>query len=42
MKAVTRPGALFEEEGMKLLAEMEMDAALAACTYQIVLGPRAG
>ena len=47
MKALTRNGALIEEEGMSYLAEMEMDAALAplqsaACTYRIALGSRAG
>ncbi len=47
MKALTRHGALIEEEGMSYLAEMETDAALsplqsAACTYRIALGPRAG
>ena len=47
MKALTRNGALIEEEGMSYLAEMEMDAVLAplqsaACTYRIALGPRAG
>lgn len=47
MKALTRHGALIEEEGMTYLAEMETDAALtplqsAACTYRIALGPRAG
>jgi hypothetical protein len=47
MKALTRHGALIEEEGMIYLAEMETDAALsplqsAACTYRIALGPRAG
>ena len=47
MKALTRNGALIEEEGMSYLAEMETDAALsplqsAACTYRIALGPRAG
>jgi len=47
MKALTRHGALIEEEGMTFLAEMETDAALAplqsaACTYRIALGPRAG
>jgi len=30
MKALTRHGALIEEEGMICLAEMETDAALAA------------
>jgi len=47
MKALTRNGALIEEEGMSYLAEMERDAALAplqsaACTYRIALGRRAG
>ena len=47
MKALTRNGALIEEEGMSYLAEMETDAALAplqsaACTYRIALGRRAG
>jgi hypothetical protein len=47
MKALTRHGALIEEEGMTYLAEIETDAALsplqsAACTYRIALGPRAG
>ena len=47
MKALTRNGALIEEEGMSYLAEMETDAALsplqsAACTYRIALGPRVG
>ena len=47
MKALTRHGALTEDEGMTYLAEMETDAALsplqsAACTYRIALGPRAG
>ncbi|QBQ56289.1 hypothetical protein E3U44_18640 [Nitrosococcus wardiae] len=47
MKALTRHGALIEEEGMTYLADMESDVALAplqsaACTYRIALGPRAG
>ncbi|MDP3662818.1 MAG: IS91 family transposase [Nitrosomonas sp.] len=47
MKALTRHGALIEEEGMTYLADIESDAALAplqsaACTYRIALGPRAG
>ena len=47
MKALTRNGALIEEEGMTYLAEIEVDTALAplqsaACTYRIALGPRAG
>ena len=47
MKALTRNGALIEEEGMSYLAEMETDAVLsplqsAACTYRIALGRRAG
>ena len=47
MKALTRNGALIEEEGMSYLAEMETNAALAplqsaACTYRIALGRRAG
>lgn len=47
MKALTRHGALIEEEGMTYLAEIESDVALAplqsaACTYRIALGPRAG
>ena len=47
MKALTRHGALIEEEGMTFLADMEVDTALAslqsaACTYRIALGPRAG
>jgi hypothetical protein len=47
MKALTRNGALIEEEGMSYLAGMETDAALAplqsaVCTYRIALGPRAG
>jgi len=47
MKALTRHGALIEEEGMTYLAEIESDAALAplqsaACTYRIALGRRAG
>jgi len=47
MKALTRHGALIEEEDMTYLAEMETDLALAplqsaACTYRIALGPRAG
>nr|WP_256329555.1 transposase [Nitrosomonas sp. Nm33] len=47
MKALTRHGALIEEEGMTFLADMEADTALAplqsaACTYRIALGPRAG
>jgi hypothetical protein len=47
MKALTRNGALIEEEGMSYLAEMGTDAALtplklAACTYRIALGRRAG
>ncbi|MGG7056584.1 transposase zinc-binding domain-containing protein [Nitrosomonas sp. ANs5] len=42
MKALTRNGALIEEEGMSYLAEIETDAALAplqsaACTYRIAL-----
>lgn len=40
MKALTRHGALIEEEGMTYLADIESDAALAplqsaACTYRI-------
>jgi len=47
MKALICHGALFEEEGMSYLAEMETDAALAplqsaARTYRIGLGRRAG
>ncbi|MDO9311892.1 MAG: transposase [Nitrosomonas sp.] len=47
MKALTRHGALIEEEGMTFLADMDTDAALAplqsaVCTYRIALGPRAG
>ena len=47
MKALTRHGALIEEEGMTYLADIESDVALAplqsaACTYRIALGPRAG
>ena len=47
MKALTRNGALIEEEGMSYLAEMETDAALAplqpaVCTYRISLGRRIG
>jgi hypothetical protein len=47
MKALTRHGALIEEEGMTFLADMEADTALAslqsaACTYRIALGPRTG
>ncbi|SDY81058.1 hypothetical protein [Nitrosomonas sp. Nm33] len=46
-KALTRHGALIEEEGMTYLADMEADTALAplqsaTCTYRIALGPRAG
>ncbi len=44
MEALTRHGALIEEEGMTYLADIESDAALAqlasaACTYRIALGP---
>jgi len=47
MKALTRNGALIEEEGMSCLAEIETEAALAplqsaACTYRIALGRRTG
>jgi hypothetical protein len=47
VKALTRHGALIEEQGMTYLADMESDAALAslqsaACTYRIALGPRDG
>ncbi|MCC8997668.1 MAG: transposase [Nitrosomonas sp.] len=47
MKALTRNGALIEEERMSYLAEMGTDAVLsplqsAACNYRIALGPRAG
>jgi len=47
MKALTRHGALIEEEGMTFLADIEEDTALAslqsaACTYRIALGPRTG
>jgi hypothetical protein len=47
MKALTRHGALIEEEGMTFLADLEADTALAllqsvACTYRISLGPRTG
>jgi len=47
MRALTRHGALIEEEGMTCFADMEADTALsplrsAACTYRIALGPRAG
>ena len=43
----TRQGALDEEKGATCVAEIETDTALAplhsvACTYWIVLGPRAG
>ena len=47
MKALTRHGALIEEEGMTYFTDMEANTALAplqsaACTYRIALGPRAG
>ena len=47
MKALTRHGALIEEEGMTYLADIESDVALAplqsvTCTYRSALGPRAG
>jgi hypothetical protein len=47
MRALTRHGALIEEEGMTYFADMEADTVLAplqsaACTYRIALGPRAG
>lgn len=47
MKALTRHGALIEEEGMTYLGDIESDAALAplqsaTCAYRIALGPRAG
>jgi len=47
MKALTRHGALIEEEGMTYLDDIESDAALAplqsaTCAYRIALGPRAG
>ena len=47
MKALTRHGALIEEEGMTYLGDIESDAALAplqsaTCAYRIAFGPRAG
>ncbi len=47
MKLLTRRGYLFEEQGVRYLADTETDTALAplqsaACTYRIALGPRAG
>ena len=47
MKLLTRTGYLIEEQGMSYLAEADSDSALtplqlAACTYRIALGPRAG
>ena len=47
LKALTRKGALIEEQGLPYLADPDADPALAplhaaACTYRIALGPRAG
>jgi hypothetical protein len=47
MRLLTRKGDLIEEQGMTYLAATFPDAALAplqvaACTYRIALGPRAG
>ena len=47
LKLLTRQGYLVEEQGMTYLADMDADNPLAslqaaACTYRIVLGPRAG
>ncbi|NNF96595.1 MAG: hypothetical protein HKM94_06705 [Halobacteria archaeon] len=47
MKLLTRQGYLVEEQGMSYMAETDPDSAMAplqsaACTYRIVLGPRAG
>lgn len=47
MKALTRHGALIEEEGMTYLDDIESDAALAplqsaTCACRIAFGPRAG
>jgi hypothetical protein len=47
MKLLTCKGYLIEEQGMTYLADTDQDTALAplqvaACTYRIALGPRAG
>jgi len=47
MKFLTRKGFLIEDQGMSYLPDTDPDLALgplriAACTYRIALGPRAG